>query len=138
MLLIIAAGSIFDQQCYAARKGCSGSVLVGCGISQALTHHFIHIKELNNRSLFQPLHIMCVWGGGGTVGVIGLWSLGLYIYIYIFIRTYFLQSSTQKMQLYTNRIYKKIIILLKYMNKINSNMSENESVHKTKNKCLFY
>ena len=32
-------------------------------------------------------------------------------YIYIFIRTYFLQSSTQKMQLYTNKIYEKIIIL---------------------------
>ena len=47
------------------------------------------------------------------------------LYIYIFIRTYFLQSSTQKMQLYTNRIYKKIIILLKYMNKMNSDMSEN-------------
>ena len=28
-------------------------------------------------------------------------------------------------QLYTNRIYKKIIILLKYMNKMNSVMSEN-------------
>ena len=42
-----------------------------------------------------------------------------------FIRTYFLQSSTQKMQLYTNRIYKKIIILLKYINKMNSDMSEN-------------
>ena len=28
----------------------------------------------------------------------------IYIYKYIFIRTYFLQSSTQKMQLYTNRI----------------------------------
>ena len=48
-----------------------------------------------------------------------------YLYIYIFIRTYFLQSSTQKMQLYTNRIYEKIIILLKYMNKMNSDMSEN-------------
>ena len=48
----------------------------------------------------------------------------LYIYI-IFIRTYFLQSSTQKMQLYTNRIYKKIIILLIYMNKMNSDMGEN-------------
>ena len=46
-------------------------------------------------------------------------------YIYIFIRTYFLQSSTQKMQLYTNRIYEKIIILLKYLNKMNSDMSEN-------------
>ena len=29
----------------------------------------------------------------------------IYIHIYIFIRTYFLQSSTQKMQLYTNKIY---------------------------------
>ena len=49
------------------------------------------------------------------------------IYIYIFIRTYFLQSSTQKKQLYTNKIYKKII-LLKYMNKMNkmnSVMNEN-------------
>ena len=48
----------------------------------------------------------------------------LYNSLYVFIRTYFLQSSTQKMQLYTNKIYKKIIILLKYMNKINSDMSE--------------
>ena len=47
------------------------------------------------------------------------------LYIYIFICTYFLHSSTQKMQLYTNKIYKNIIILLKYMNKINSVMSEN-------------
>ena len=29
------------------------------------------------------------------------------------------------MQLYTNRIYKKIKILLKYMEKINSDMGEN-------------
>ena len=48
-----------------------------------------------------------------------------YIYIYIFIRTYFLRSSTQKMKLYTNIIHKNIIILLKYMNTINSDMSEN-------------
>ena len=48
----------------------------------------------------------------------------LIIYIYIFIHTYFLQSSTQKMQLYTNNTYKKII-LLKYMNTMNSDMSEN-------------
>ena len=45
--------------------------------------------------------------------------------IYIFIRTYFLLSSTQKIQLYTNKIYKKIIIIIKYMNKMNGDMSEN-------------
>ena len=56
---------------------------------------------------------------------IGGHFVGALAYIYVFIRTYFLQSSTQKMQLYTNRIYKKIIILLKYMNKMNSDMSEN-------------
>ena len=44
------------------------------------------------------------------------------------------KSSTQKMQLYTNIIYKKITILLKYMNKMNSDMGENYSVHKTYNK----
>ena len=53
--------------------------------------------------------VLTVYGRHG-----GLWFYmveELVIYIYIFIRTYFLQSSTQKMQLYTNRIYKKIIIL---------------------------
>ena len=53
------------------------------------------------------------------------WCLSLSACIYIFIRTYFLQSSTQYMQLYTNRIYKRIIILLKYMNKMSSVMNDN-------------
>ena len=63
-----------------------------------------------------------------------------YVYIYIYI-SLFAYTSYKVVHRKCNCIQtecKKLKKLLKYINTINSVMGENLSVHKTKNKCLFY